>query len=180
MKIDIVDDFLTDYQHQSLLRTFALTDVPHGIVSNPFPWYFYDNVNGEERLGNYYFNSIILDGYKIRNPSWLPVFIPLVSKLNVPLEAVGRIKANLYPRTQWRVHHKSHVDYLNDSKQIHPLTTCLYYLNGSNRVTVFDGKREVKSKPNRAIFFEGIHRHHSTTPTDVNCGISINIDYNKS
>lgn len=178
MKIDIIDDFLTDYQHQSLLRTFGVIDGPKG--GSSFPWYFNDNLNDEERLGNFYFTNIVMDGYNILNEYWVPVFNPLLSKLNVPLNTVWRVKVNLYPRTQWRVHHKSHVDYFNDSKRINHLTTCLYYLNGSNRVTVFDGKRKVKSKQNRAIFFDGTNRHHSTTPTDANFGISINIDYNKS
>ena len=114
----------------------------------------------------------------ILNEYWLPVFNPLLSKLNVPLKTVWRVKANLYPRTQWRVHHKSHVDYYHHEEI--SLTTCLYYLNDSNRVTIFDGKKKVKAKGNRAIFFDGTNRHHSTTPTDANCGISFNIDYNKS
>ena len=176
MKIDIIDDFLTDYQHQSLLRTFGFSEGPK--LGRSFPWYFNDNLNDEKRLGNYYFTNIVMDGYNILNEYWLPVFNPLLSKLNVPLNTVWRVKANLYPRTQWRIHHKSHVDYYHHEEI--SLTTCLYYLNDSNRVTIFDGKRKVKAKGNRAIFFDGTNTHHSTTPTDANFGISINIDYNKS
>ena len=75
--------------------------------------------------------------------------------------------------------HNEHVNNF-PLKQNKSLTTCLYYLNDSNRVTIFDGKRKVKAKGNRAIFFDGTNTHHSTTPTDANCGISFNIDYNKS
>ena len=113
MKIDIIDDFLTDYQHQSLLRTFGVIDGPKG--GSSFPSYFNDNLNDEERLGNFYFTNIVMDGYNILNEYWVPVFNPLLSKLNVPLNTVWRVKANLYPRTQWRIHHKSHVDYVPDS-----------------------------------------------------------------
>ena len=44
-------------------------------------------------------------------------------------------------------------------------------------MTVFDGKRKVKSKKNRAIIFDGATMHHSTTPTDCNWRVSISIDY---
>ena len=173
MKIDIIDDFLTDYQHQSLLRTFSLADVPSGTVGSPFPWYFTNDLNGEVRLGNFYFSSIIMDEYHILNEYWLPVFTSLLSKLNVSLNTVWRVKANLYPRTQWKVHHESHTDYSSGQN----LSTCLYYVNDSNRVTIFDGKKKIRCKGNRAIIFDGSNPHHSTTPTDVNYGCSINIDY---
>ena len=63
MKIDIIDDFLTDYQHQSLLRTFGFSEGPK--LGRSFPWYFNDNLNDEKRLGNYYFTNIVMDGYNI-------------------------------------------------------------------------------------------------------------------
>ena len=40
-----------------------------------------------------------------------------------------------------------------------------------------DRKKTIKCKKNRAIIFDGSILHHSTTPTDVNYGCSINIDY---
>ena len=50
-----------------------------------------------------------------------------------------------------------------------------YLIN--NGFTVFDGKRKIRSKKNRAIMFDGSTKHHSTTPTDSNWRCSINIDY---
>ena len=80
---------------------------------------------------------------------------------------------NLYPRTQRRVHHSTHIDYQPNSG----LRTCLYYVNTNNGVTIFDGKKTVKSIKNRIALFDGSIPHHSTTLTDVNYRCSINIDY---
>ena len=80
---------------------------------------------------------------------------------------------NLYPRTHLRVHHEPHCDYEPDCG----LRTCLYYVNDNNGMTVFDGKKKVRSKKNRAILFDGSNKHHSTTPTNCNWRCSINVDF---
>ena len=49
MKIDIIDDFLTDYQANSLIKTFG---------ESKFPWFFVDGLNYKQRKGNYYFNHL--------------------------------------------------------------------------------------------------------------------------
>ena len=169
MKIDIIDNFLTSYQADSYVPIFDGMKLGTGL----FPWYFTNNLNDQEYLGNYYFNTIIIQEYDIIFPYWLPIFKPLVDRIGISFDNVWRLKVNLYPRTQFRDHHHSHIDYPADSG----FRTCLYYVNTNNRVTIFDGKRKVKSKKNRAIFFDGSTLHHSTTPTNCNWGCSINIDY---
>ena len=86
---------------------------------------------------------------------------------------LNRLKINLYPWTSRRIHHQTHTDYSSGQN----LITCLYYVNDSNRYTIFDGKKKIRCKGNRAIFFDGSNEHHSTTPIDVNYACSINIDY---
>ena len=174
MKIDIVDNFLSYHYADSLFRTFR------GIKDEPghhFPWFFADDLNHQTQLGNYYFTNIVVDNYEVVGSPWLLLFEPLLSNLSINLSDVSkrvkRIKANMYPRTQFRVHHSSHTDYDPNLG----LRTCLYYVNTNDGVTIFDGKRKIKSRKNRALFFDGSTRHHSTTPTKCNWRCSINIDY---
>ena len=87
--------------------------------------------------------------------------------------ADGNSSNHTYPRSAVTTHTPSHVDYDPDSG----FETCLYYVNDNNGMTVFDGKRKVRSKKNRAIIFDGATKHHSTTPTNFNWRASINIDY---
>ena len=164
MKIDIIDDFLTDYYANIFVKTFG---------DSKFPWFFVDDLNHVQRRGNYYFNHSVIREYEVKSQHWLPIFEPLVNRIGVSFRNVYKLKVNLYTRTQFRVHHFSHTDYDPNLG----LRTCLYYVNTNNGFTVFDGKRKIRSKKNRAIIFDGSTKHHSTTPTDSNWRCSINMDY---
>ena len=126
-------------------------------------------------MGNYYFNHILIDNYHIYNTDDLSIFSPILDMLKVPISDVYRLKVNLYPRTQWKVHHETHTDYPSGFD----LTPALYYVNDNDGVTIFDGKKIVKSKKNRVALFDGSIMHHSTTPTKDNYRCTINIDYKK-
>ena len=169
MKIEIVDNFLSDYYADSYVKIF--NGIRGGKTS--FPWFFNNDLNGVERMGNFYFNYQVILNYKVQSDQWLPIFEPLISTIGISFDNVWRLKVNLYPKTQRRVHHSTHIDYQPNSG----LRTCLYYVNTNNGFTVFDGKRKIRSKKNRAIMFDGSTKHHSTTPTDSNWRCSINMDY---
>ena len=163
MTIEVIDNFLKESDADAM-ENFLIKE-------GDFPWYFCDNVNGHFQLGNYYFNhSLLEDGDPCSK--YLEFLDPIISL--IPVDSVigySRIKANLYPRTQLRVHHRSHTDYSSGNQ-----FTCLYYVNTNNGYTIIDGqgKKKIKSKKNRAIFFDGSILHHSTTCTDVNYRCSIN------
>tara|TARA_B100000287_G_scaffold398220_1_gene415436 strand:- start:17 stop:532 length:516 start_codon:yes stop_codon:yes gene_type:complete len=171
MNIEIFDDFLTEYQCQSIDNTLS---------HSSFPWYFNKDLNGVEFVGNFYFFHLFLERRMNNKESqYLPVVLPIIDKLGVPLSKVRRIKANLSTRTQRRYNHQVHYDYQPNS----PWISVCYYVNSTNGPTVFDNnrwiKRKVKSKRNRLARFDGSQGHHSTTPTDANYRITINIDYER-
>ena len=171
MKVEIFDDFLTEYQCQSIDKSLSHSD---------FPWYFQRDLNGEELVGNFYFFHLFWDQRMGNGESqYLPVVLPIIDKLGVPLSKVRRIKANLSTRTQRIYHHKRHYDYPPNS----PWVSVCYYVNSTNGPTVFDidrwRKRKVKGKRNRLARFDGSYGHHSTSPTNANYRITINIDYEK-
>ena len=169
MKIDIIDNFLTSYQADSYVNIFNGIDEGTEL----FPWYFTNNLNEKSYVGNYYFNNVVIRDHRVENGLWLPIFEPLVNRIGISFNDVWRLKVNLYPRTHLRVHHEPHCDYEPDCG----VRTCLYYVNNNNGMTVFDGKKKVRSKKNRAILFDGSNKHHSTTPSDSNWRCSINVDF---
>ena len=99
MNIEIFDDFLTEYQCQSIDNTLS---------HSSFPWYFNKDLNGVEFVGNFYFFHLFLERRMNNKESqYLPVVLPIIDKLGVPLSKVRRIKGNLSTRTQRRYHHQS-------------------------------------------------------------------------
>tara|TARA_B100000287_G_C20134091_1_gene583428 strand:+ start:51 stop:563 length:513 start_codon:yes stop_codon:yes gene_type:complete len=168
MKIEIIDNFLTPYYSDIFIKTFDGKNSPKG-----FPWYFTNDLNDVSYWGNYYFVNKVIGEDGRYNSEWHTFFNPLFDGLKIARDKVYRLKVNLYPGTQRRIHHASHEDYQSNCG----LRTALYYVNTNNGVTIFDGKKTVKSKENRIILFDGSTKHHSTTPTDTNYRCTINIDY---
>ena len=166
MKIDIIDDFLSDYHNRAIENALV------GKFSN-FPWLFDNNLNGKKRLGNYYFTYAMIDEGVIGCEKWLPIFIPLLDKLKIPLSNVYRLKTNLYPWTHRRVHHCTHRDYPPES----PLTTALYYVNTNNGYTQFKWRKKVKSVENRIVIADVTREHSAFTCTDKKSRVIINFNY---
>ena len=77
MELKIVDDFLSDYHANLISKSLR------GIDDIPFPWYFINDLNGVERIGNYYFNHTLIDNYKHYSPNWLHLFTPIIDKLSI-------------------------------------------------------------------------------------------------
>tara|TARA_B100000427_G_scaffold275607_1_gene244211 strand:- start:87 stop:599 length:513 start_codon:yes stop_codon:yes gene_type:complete len=168
MNIEIIDDFLPSYYNDSYMKIFS------GYNGNNYTWYFANNLNNKEYRGNFYFSNLTYDSeVGVNCTKQLLQYEPLLNRLNLTMSKVKRIKSNLYLWTGRRIHHQTHTDYEPNLG----LRTCLYYVNDSDRVTVFDGKKRVRCRNNRAIIFDGSIRHHSTTPTNVNHACSINIDF---
>ena len=173
MNIEIVDDFLSDYQCDSIGDFLASKDMM---------WRFNKDLNDTGYVGNYYFYYYVVMQYfdpqkNYVEHEFLPAFQPLLDKLGIDLSQIWRLKVNLYPGTQRRFHHQSHTDY----EPGNGLRTCLYFPHTTNAPVVFHlgrwRRRSIKCKRNRLLLFDGSNRHHSTSPTDSNYTTSINIDY---
>ena len=181
----IVDNYLSEY-HANSIDTFF-----HGLMwhsNEAFPWHFVDQLNGHDLPYNYYFaHELINQGQVLSNPMVgnqpsFNIFFPIIDKMGMSWESIWRLKVNLYPRTQSRVHHSTHRDYNpGEGGQ-----TLLYYVNTNDGLTVFDekdrkkkrfNKQTIRSVKNRAAFFDGSNKHHSTTPTNCNYRVTINFDW---
>ena len=87
------------------------------------------------------------------------------------IDKLLRVKANMYPSTDKIFEHAPHVDYDYSVKgAILSLNTC----DGFTRLE--DGTK-VDSVANRMLFFDSSRPHNSSTTTNVQTRINININY---
>ena len=96
-------------------------------------------------------------------------FINISSKLHV--EALLRIKANLYAGSKEINIHAPHVDY------DFPHTGALFYVTDCDAPTYLADGTEVESKANRLLIFNSGTPHSSSAPTNVPYRITINFNY---
>lgn len=168
MTVKIIDNFISDFCADILENQL----LGHQPWAGSFPWYYHNDLNGKKKIGNFYFNHTMVDDGK--QYSDLLDIHPILALIGLSPDRCTRIKANLYPRTQWRVYHQEHDDYPPKLG----FQTALYYVNTCNRVTKI-GNKKIKSVKNRLVVFDGSIPHQSSTPTNVNAGCSINIIYPK-
>ena len=167
------------------------------ISSNTFPWYHYENVaydedkeshrihqyEDKERLNlikapltksqkDYNFalgHMIYNDGKMWCGQETWDIISPLLRLAKV--EELIRAKVNYYPKTSEIVHHKDHTDWRFEHKG------ALFYLNDCDGLTVLEDGTEVESVANRLLLFDSSKPHHSTTTTNADRRLNINLNY---
>ena len=82
-----------------------------------------------------------------------------------------RSKCNLYTKTEKLFEHKLHTD------MPFPHKGFLFYVNTNNGFTILEDGTKVESIANRALFFDSSKSHKSTTCTDEDIRVNININY---
>tara|TARA_R100001129_G_C5152486_1_gene199299 strand:+ start:65 stop:544 length:480 start_codon:yes stop_codon:yes gene_type:complete len=133
------------------------------------PFYFTNNVSSEGAKDGYYFTHTIFDHSQILSESIFKLIIPILNKLEA--KALYKTKINLYPQTHKILEHGQHTDTSFKCKAfILAFNTCDGYTRiGKNKI--------IPSIENQGIFFEGNVPHNSTTCTDQNIRLNININY---
>lgn len=117
----------------------------------------------------YYMTHVVYANNRIFSELVFEKLQPLIEILNP--RSLIRIKINNYPRTPSVLHHQDHIDYEYTHKG------ALFYINTNNGVTVIENKTEVDSIENKLILFDASKLHHSTTTSNSNRRINININY---
>ena len=158
MGVEVYDNFLSSY-HFDIIQSFFMGD--------RVPWFWKDEVVYTNEPGDdYQFNTSIHDhGNKYDSFSLIE---PCIAKLGC--SSIGRIKANLRPKTLF--HRKSgyHIDCPN-------VTTAVYYLNTNNGWTDIKGHGKVKSVSNRIVIFDSNLVHQGVTCTDEKRRVVLNFNY---
>ena len=137
------------------------------IITHPnFNWFLQHGVLRNEN--NIYFSHIFYDNIEIKSPFYKDIVIPFINKLKI--KKLLRSKLNLYPKTHEQIIHGFHIDRLDKHNVV------LFYFNTNNGQTLFKNKK-INSKENKVVIFDGSLEHSSTTCTDENYRITLNINY---
>ena len=161
MKEKITDSYLINFE-----------EIKKELYSVSFPWYYQDFVayDSDNKLGNYYHvhnlyeypKGILSDRYEL--------FKPVLKKLKA--KSLIKIKANLYPRTEKIHKHGLHID------QSFKCKTALIYMNTCDGYTYLKKTdKKVMSVANRVLHFNSNDEHHSTTTTNADVRMTVNINY---
>ena len=159
MKYKVIDNFL-DKEYFDRLVTFFIGD---GI-----PWYFTETVADHVENNLFYMTHLFYIA-NLPKSEYYNIIVPLLEKLDT--KCLIRVKANFYPNTERLHEHPKHVDYpYSHSGAILSLNTCDGYTK------LKDGTK-IDSIANRVLLFDSSEEHGSTTTTNVNARINLNINY---
>ena len=144
------------------------------LMGDHFPWNYMAGVVGyadtqSDEDGDYYYFT---HGFYRDNKFWTnyeQVFQPIIDAID-PV-ALIRVKANLYPNVGVYHQHGWHSDLEVTHK------AALFYINTNNGHTVLEDGTKIESVANRLLTFDGSKKHASTTCTDQNVRVNININH---
>ena len=163
MGVEVYDNFLSSY-HFDIIQSFFMGD--------RVPWFWKDEVVYTNEPGDdYQFNTAIYDhGNKYDSFSLIE---RCIAKLGC--SAIGRIKANLRPKTLFHRKTLYHTDYPNPGNGF----TSIFYVNTNNGWTDFKNGSRVKSLANRMAVFPRALKHRGVSCTDQPKRVVINFNYEK-
>ena len=139
------------------------------IITHPnFNWYLQTSVLETKKDKDIYFSHTFFKDSEICSPLYKDIVIPFIEKLKI--KKLLRSKLNLYPKTHEQIIHGFHIDRLDKHNVV------LFYFNTNNGQTLFKNKK-INSKENKVVIFDGSLEHSSTTCTDENYRITLNINY---
>ena len=163
--VEVKDNFLDkDY----------FKEIQKQILKDPFPWYYNSYITSEsDSEDKFYFTHNIFNDLSKNydygvSSSCFPLFKDFLIKIKC--KSIMRIKANLHLNQNKKRIHKPHKDYSFSHQG------CLLYLNDNNGLTYF-GKKSVKPKANRVVFFDPSKKHSSSLCTDATRRVNINFNY---
>jgi len=156
--MQVIDNFLDTQSFWNIHSTMS---------SKNFPWNKIQNLSGINPEDGIYFVHMFLN--QLEQSSYINLIQPLLVKLN-PF-AVRRIKGNFYLPSKKVITHTFHKDYDLSHRG------CIYYVNNNDGYTILKGNKKIKSVANRALLFDPSEEHCSTSSTNPEGRINININY---
>jgi hypothetical protein len=156
----VIDNFLDTKIYINLTKV---------IMETRFPWNF---VNGKTEFqdGDFQFTHLFVDdGGKIVSP-YYKILFPIMKKLNT--EKVYRVKANLTTKKE-----KNNKSLMHTDTSLENIKTAVYYCNTNNGSTLFQNGKQINSKANRIVIFDGHQKHCGVDCTNENVRVVINFNY---
>lgn len=161
VKYKIIDDFLPENEFKFFEKK---------IMEHAFPWYFNTKLNDfQDKIDQSFYLTHLVYYNSVPTSDFFKNFNIILDKIHI--KSLIRIKINCYPSSHKIREHSSHVDYPFKHKGI------LFSINDCDGYTLLNDGTKIKSKRNRALFFDSSIPHQSTTCTNVQRRINININY---
>jgi len=155
---EVKNNFLKKLQYNKMKKL---------ITSNNFNWFLQHGILDTGKKGTM-FTHTFFNEYGINSPFYEEIVTPFLEKLKI--KKLFRVKLNLYTKTNKKIVHGFH----KDRKDKHMVV--LFYFNKNNGQTLFK-KQKIKSEDNKAVIFDGSLQHSSTSCTDQDYRITLNINY---
>ena len=158
--IEVIDNFLPEDNFKALEKAI-MTPVT-------FPWYYVPTLSDAGDLKEYYFIHFFYESVDHPPSQHFPLIKKLLFKLQC--QALLRVKANLFLSKPKIYEHEIHFDFANESK------SCVFSVNTNNGYTRI-GNEKIESVANRAVIFPSKLHHRSTSCSDQQIRVNININY---
>lgn len=179
------------YEKENFLGKQEFNYFNHAVINSPWQ-YRNDSVKGEPEGTCFGFYHVIYNqGVKSNLFDMTSMLIhKLCDESNLTLRELRRMRANMFTRYPHRVNHDIHVDYIDNHY------TALFYLNTNNGpTTLYDrfkepnapfedastlqlgSSQEIMPVENKIVLFDGLRYHGSSTHTDSNYRIVMNLNF---
>jgi|TARA_R100001463_G_scaffold126488_1_gene184244 hypothetical protein len=155
---EIKDNFFKKNQYNSMKNI---------VTDDRFSWFIQHGICHEGDKG-VFFSHTFYNENGINSNFYEKIVIPFIEKLKI--KRLFRAKLNLYTKTNKKIIHGFHKDREDNHMVV------LFYFNENNGHTVFRNKK-VKSEDNRAVMFNGSLEHSSTSCSDQDYRITLNLNY---
>lgn len=159
------DNFLP-YQEFGLLKDY---------MSHRIGWHISGKINCNDVSNkDFYLVNSIFNNQRYAREQWskdtdINPFINITSKIHI--DALMRIKANLYIGSNVNDIHAPHIDYEFFN------IGALFYVTNCDAPTYMADGTGIESKENRLLIFNAATPHSSSAPTDTSYRMTININY---
>ena len=158
-KYKVVDNFLP-------LKVFKEIQ---DIVTFKLPYYYKLGTATPNSNDLYHFVHYFYQDNSVCSNFFKEVIIPIMS--NFTYYSLIRAKANCYPSTETQFTHALHTDLPV------PHQGLIFHINNNNGYTILEDGTKIESIANRAVFLDTSKPHQSTTCTDQDIRLNININY---
>lgn len=173
LDIRVKDNFLNDRDFTLLKEIFFHTNTtwkPNWTIADEL------EISKEENNDDWFLGHMIYVDYKIESSAFNDIKEKLVEPI-AQLEGnrfnqITRIKANFYPHTDVVKEHIPHVD--NTGFRCRGALFCLNTCDG---YTGFADGTKVESVENRLILFDSLEEHFSTSTSNAQARLNVNINY---
>ena len=174
LDIRVKDNFLSERDFIFLKEIFFHNNTtwkPQWSIADPL------EVSNGVNYDDWYLTHTVYYEYEILSSAFNDIKEKLITPI-AKLEGINfsqstRIKANFYPHTQAVKEHKPHRDAHTGNR----LRGALFSFNTCDGYTGFADGTKVESVENRLILFDSLEEHFSTSTSNAQARINLNINY---